>query len=425
MKRVTVYIVACLFAQALYGQKLMDIYKNGTVRLTPDTEYAKGNDWDKVFKTYYDTMYNQHMGDRKSLKVLPDGSVVVNHAYRNYYTKFSPSGKFEKEFGVKNSKGVQFKNVNGIEGIVNNNTFFTGLDNMGKMNCFDFNGNYIKSLKLNYMTRQMTPLPNGKIAVVGWVIWEKKFRDFVSIVDYATNKEQVIWEHFTERENGFPKPQLFHYQYLFKERGAFSINTMPHASVVGMNPSPMIANVGNKLIIALSSLGKILVYDLQEKLLETSTIPWAKNYLSVEEQKEIQQNYIDKFQAMKEPRFASWVSNEENKLARETILKQMKDDLTKIKDPIPIPSFSTIIQDSDGNLLFFEYPKEANANKFNVWVYENNGKFICQSSFVCEDYNLNINSGKMVFHKGYIYGLQLLKNAPWVPLRLVRFKVGN
>lgn len=425
MKRVTVYIVACLFVQAVYGQKLMDIYKNGTVRLTPDTEYAKGNDWDKVFKTYYDTMYNRPMGDRKSLKVLPDGSVVVNHAYRNYYTKFLPSGKFEKEFGVKNSKGVQFKNVNGIEGIINNNTFFTGLDNMGKMNCFDFNGNYIKSLKLNYMTRQMIPLPNGKIAVVGWAIWEKKFRDFVSIVDYATNKEQVIWEHFTERENGSPKPQLFYYQYFFKERGAFSISTMPHTSVVGMNPSPMIANVGNKLIIALSSLGKILVYDLQGKLLETSTIPWAKNYLSVEDQKEIQQNYIDKFQAMKEPRFASWVSNEENKLARETILKQMKDDLTKIKDPIPIPTFSTIIQDSDGNLLFFEYPKEANANKFNVWVYENNGKFICQSSFVCDDFNLNINSGKMVFHKGYIYGLQLLKNASGVPLRLVRFKVGN
>jgi hypothetical protein len=103
----------------------------------------------------------------------------------------------------------------------------------------------------------------------------------------------------------------------------------------------------------------------------------------------------------------------------------MEEDLQKIKDPIPIPAFSTIIKDSDGNLLFFEYPKEENANRFNVWVYENGGKFVCQSSFVCDDYTLQINPSKMVFHKGYIYGLQQLKNAKGVPLRLVRFKVSN
>ena len=71
------------------------------------------------------------MGNRKSLIIMPDGSVIVNHRYRNYYTKFSPSGKFEKEFGILNSKGVQFKKTDAIEGIINNNTFYTGLDNMG------------------------------------------------------------------------------------------------------------------------------------------------------------------------------------------------------------------------------------------------------------------------------------------------------
>jgi hypothetical protein len=64
-------------------------------------------------------------------------------------------------------------------------------------------------------------------------------------------------------------------------------------------------------------------------------------------------------------------------------------------------------------------------NKFNVWVYQNGGKFVCQSSFVCNDYDLVISPSKMVFHKGYIYALQTLKNAKGNPLRLVRFKVGN
>ena len=103
----------------------------------------------------------------------------------------------------------------------------------------------------------------------------------------------------------------------------------------------------------------------------------------------------------------------------------MEADLTKVTDPIPIPFFSTIIKDSDGNLLIFEFPKEANANQFHVWIYKDNGTFVCQSSFVCDDYELEINPSKMVFHNGYIYGLQRLKNATGVPLRLVRFKIAE
>jgi hypothetical protein len=82
-----------------------------------------------------------------------------------------------------------------------------------------------------------------------------------------------------------------------------------------------------------------------------------------------------------------------------------------------------MIKDSDENLLFFEYPKEKNANKFNVWIYKNGGEFICQSSFECDDYELEINPSKMVFYNGYIYALQKLKSAKENPLRLVRFKL--
>jgi hypothetical protein len=84
-----------------------------------------------------------------------------------------------------------------------------------------------------------------------------------------------------------------------------------------------------------------------------------------------------------------------------------------------------MIKDSDGNLLFFEMPEEDGANKFNVWVYQNGGKFVCQSSFECDDYDLSITPSKMVFYKGYIYALQTLKDTKEMPLRLVRFKVGN
>ena len=104
-------------------------------------------------------------------------------------------------------------------------------------------------------------------------------------------------------------------------------------------------------------------------------------------------------------------------------MKEMKADLDNISAPIPIPAFSTIIKDSDGNLLFFEFPKKENTNRFNVWVYGQKGEFVCQSSFESEEYDLQINPAKMVFYNGYIYGLQRLKKASGVPLRLVRFKL--
>jgi hypothetical protein len=190
-----------------------------------------------------------------------------------------------------------------------------------------------------------------------------------------------------------------------------------------MSSPPQISCIGNKLIIAIPTTGEILVYDLEGKLVSKDKIEWPTNYISVEEQKEIQQKAIEKYKRIESSEFANWVSSEENKLALEYMIREMEIDLTKISEPIPLPAFSTIIKDSDGNLLFFEYPKEENANKFNVWIYENNGKFVCQSSFVCDEYDLEINPSKMVFHNGYIYGLQLLKNTEGVPLRLIRFKI--
>jgi hypothetical protein len=426
MKELILAILLTLTALSVSAQKLIDVYKKGTVKLVPDKEYGQGNNWDNVFKTYYDTIYNTPMGNRKSLKILPDGSVVVNHTYRNFYSKFSPNGKFEKEFGIINTKGEQFKKINAIEGILNNNTFFTGLDNMGNMICFDFNGNYIKTLKLNYMTRQMIPLPNNKIAVVGWVIWSDRFRDFVSIVDYDSNVEKIIWEHFTSRSKDLTKRTLFNYPYKFKKGGMMSCTTMPFSKNIGLNSPPTIACVGNNLIVAIPTIGEIFVYDLEGNSKSKDKIEWNTNYISVEEQKEIQKKAIEKYKNIKNSKSEKlWGPVDESEAALDFMIKEMEIDLNKISEPIPLPGFSTIIKDSDGNILFFEYPKEDNANKFNVWVYENGGKFLCQSSFICDDYNLEIKPSKMVFHNGYIYGLQLLKNTNGVPLRLVRFKVTN
>ncbi|KOH43551.1 hypothetical protein [Sunxiuqinia dokdonensis] len=423
MKQIVLMSLLLVATLCLSAQSLTDLYQKESIKLVPDTEYGAGNNWDQVFETYYDTLYGKPMGNRKSLLVLPDGSVVVNHAYHNYYSKFSPDGKFVKEFKVIKSNGTPFKKTNHIDGIIGGNTFFTGLDNMGNMLCFDFDGNYKKTLKLDYMTKQMIGLPNNKIAVVGWVIWAEKFRDFVAVVDYETNEQNIIWDHFTDRCPIDEHCQLFNYSYAFEERGAIGFSTMPYSRTQGVAAPPKIANIGNKLVVAYPTTGEIRVHDLDGKLVSKDKISWAESYVSVEEQKEIQQKAIDKYKSIRNPTFASWVSAEENQKAMATILKEMEADLEKIAEPIPIPLFSTMMKDSEDNLLIFEFPKEEKANQFHVWIYDNEGTFVGQSSFVCDDYELEINPSKMVFHDGFIYSLQRLKEASGVPLRLVRFKL--
>ncbi len=425
MKKLIIIFTVALFNLSGSAQQLTNIYKKGTVKLIPDKEYASNNDWNKIFQTYYDTLYGKPMGNRKSLKLMPDGSVVVNHTYRNFYTKFSPDGKFEKEFGILSSKGVRLKKIKSIEGVINNNAFFTDLDNMGNMICFNFDGHYIKTLKLDYKSKQIIPLPNGKIAVAGWAIWSDRFRKFVAIVDYETNKQQIIWDHFTPSCGKNSKSKLFNYSYFFEKGGGFSVNTMPYTKSTGACSTPKIAFAKNHIIIARPSTGEILAYDLNGNFKSKDKIEWGKNSMSVEEQKEIQRKAIKKYKNINFSKLPEVEPSNELKQAYKKIVAEMEADLEKITEPIPIPYFSNMIKDSDDNLLFFEFPKEEGSNKFNVWIYENTGKFLCQSSFVCDEYDLKINPSKMVFHNGYIYGLQLLKEAKGVPLRLVRFKLTN
>jgi len=423
MKRFYWLIGMLLLLGSVESQNLLDLYKKGKVKLVPDTEYSVGNDWNKVFATYNDTLYGKWMGNRKSLKLLPDGSVVVNHAYRNYYTKFSPAGKFVKEFKVIGQSGQPFKKTQAIEGIVNNNTFFTGLDNMGNMLCFDFDGQYKKTLKLDYMTRQQIPLPNGKIAVVGWVIRAEQFRDFVAIVDYETNEQKVIWEHYTDRCKESEHCKLFSYSYAFKKGGMMSLSTMPFTRSTGLSSPPVIECVNNQIVLAMPNSGEIKVYNLDGQLINKYTINWTKNYLTVAEQKEIQRKAIEKYKDEEVIKSYWGAKEDEMKEAFASMVKQMEADLEKISDPLPKPTFSTIIKDTDGNLLFFEFPEVENENRFNVWIYQKDGSFVCQSSFTCDDYNLQINPSKLVFHNGYLYGLQNKKEAEGIPLRLVRFKL--
>jgi len=312
-------------------------------------------------------------------------------------------------------------------GVVNENTLFTGLDNMGKMTCSDFDGNFKKTLVLDYMAKDIIAIDNEKFAIVGWVLWSKKIRSLISIVDYSTNDEKVIWEDFTDRlisSSGrvIKEREPFNYTAELDKGSRISCTTMPFSQSTGKGMSPKITSLNNELIVAVPNTGEILVFDFDGNLKSRDEIGWPITNISVEEQKLIQQKAIDRFEGYIESGDSEVQANVE---AYKKIVSEMEKDLDNISQPLEKPSFSTIMKDSDGNILFFEIPEEKDANRFHVWVFNKGGKFEAECTFICDEYELNISPSKMVFKDGYIYGIQKLKETDGNPLRLVRFKLSS
>jgi len=420
MKKLMLFVAISATSLLLSAQDVKTIYKQSSINLIADTNFGQGNDWNTIFSSYNESMYNHHIGKRKSLVVLPDGSVIVSHVYKNYYTKFSATGEFVKEFGVIGKNGKKIKELEQIACVLNNETLVTMADKMGTVYCLDFDGNLKKTLKLNYNVSKIIALGKDKIAVVGFSIWKNKLRDFVSIVDYNTNKEKIIWDCFTE--NSTPSTKPFNYTHKLASGGSLSISTANAYEKVDAI-TPRISYVNNKLIIALAITGEILTFDTTGKQISKDKLNWTPKTISVAKIIEKQKQAIAQMKDDKYSFFGPITITDEIQKIKAKFAVQMEADLKLIKEPVNLPVISTIINDNKNNLLIFEYPTADNDNKFGVWVYDNGGKVVGRSSFTCNDFDLEIIPSKMVFHNGYLYSLQNIKNANGIPMRLVRFKL--
>ena len=432
-----VFMAALVFFQAKgYSQTLLDTYKNGAVKLIPETNYAQDNDWNQVFRSYYDKMYDTYIGKRKYVTVLSDGSVVVSHSYTDYYTLFDKDGNFVREFSINTGKNKKLQKP--IAGALNDKVLYTKADNLGKIHFIDLQGNIKKIVNIKYSVYDILPLPGDRLLVTGFVVG-KKCRDIVSIVDYNTGDQKVIysywWEdgRYTVSSTGEEVP--FFYRKKLENGSEFMIGDHPADAVmpIGLRQSSIrvrVAIVKQKIVVAAPSVNQVITYDLNGVELSRKSIPFGKKELSVAEQKEILRKQIEDTKKTTDPTMVPNVSmNVESEVYKKEILpelvKKMEKDMALITEPVKLPVFTTIIKDSEDNLLFFEIPETKGGNKFNVWVYQDGGEFVCQSSFVCDDYDLVINADRMAFHNGFLYSVQDKKGAKGIPMRLVKFRLSK
>lgn len=372
-----------------------------TITLVPDETYGKGNDWDKIFDTYYDTLNGRPNGLRKKLVVFEDGKAMVSHANKNRYSIFDANGKFLKDITLYFSeKSKKPRNLQPVEGRLGD-LYFTRANNTGDVYLFNDKGLIVKELKIKYQALEMLALDDHHIAIIGGASWGKKWRSLVSILDTKTGKEKNLCDAFEDMSADLKSKNYFIYTESRRE---------------DMKVEWQIAKVGDKLIVSNPIDGLVRTYDFNGNKISEKPLDWKPQILSVEEQIALQNARIKDLKD-ELPR----VTDERMLPKYNELISFYENGIQHIKEPVNMGWFTMAIKGNDGQILFFGDAEVAGENTFHAYSVSK-GQSVSTGSFQCEDYDLALTKKRFVCHGGYYYGVQVLKDCKGMPLRLVRFR---
>ncbi len=395
----------------VHSQTLADYYKSGTVKLEAVPGYGTKNNWNELFSDYGEMSGNFQIGAIKQIVVAPDGSVFMSHKSRYEIWKFDPDGNFEKKFGQKGGKKGQFIMNPRVQDILDGKYVFT-MDVGGRMLFFDLDGNYIKTLTLDYMGSSRA-MNNGKIAILGNVIWSTKWRDILVIKDFETGKEKILWDQFRD----LPSKDM--------------AITIPHIGMVFLG-SPMHI-FRSKLDFYVSPKGDIFLANPADGKI-TRFSPAGEEISSIQlnfmPEKITEQDIHEYYESVKSSN-DKFLDRIRDKLTEEELAQtkaQFDKALEKFQDPDKyekyMPYFSKILHDSEGNLLVFTFTKDPDkSDQFKVFSLDAAGHYIGTAVFEAPGYDLNISPATFVFHQGYIYAVCKKTDGGAIPLRLVKFRL--
>ena len=372
------------------------------ITLVADEAYGKGNDWDKIFDTYYDTVGDRPYGLRKQLVVFDDGKAMVSHATRNKYSLFDANGKFLKDITLHfTGKGKKPRNLQPVEGKLGD-LYFTRANNTGDIYLFDDKGVIVKELKIKYQALEMLALDDHHIAIFGGTSWTNKWRHFVSILDTRTGKEKTLCDSFEDMTSIKSKDYCIYTE----------------SRINDMKGHWQITKANGRLIVSNPIDGLVRTYDFSGNKISEKQLDWEPQNLSVEEQVALQN---DRIQRMKDD--LPQITNTDERLlpSYRELISAYEKGVQHIKDPINMGWFTMAIKGNDDNILFFGDAEEAGKNTFHTYSVSK-GQSISTGSFQCEDYDLALTKKRFVCHNGFYYGVQVLKDCEGMPLRLVRFR---
>lgn len=416
-KLIFLFTIILFIGIAASSQNISELYKNDTIKLEAISSYGERNNWEEIFSAPPNGFsYSISLGEQKQIVVAPDGSVFMSHKTRHEIWKFDAKGNFVMKFGQKGSKAGQFPALSKVEGILDGKYIFTS-DVHGRIQFFDFDGNYIKTLMLDYMPMDIRPLGNNKIAILGHVPWKNRHtKRIVAIKDFNTGKETIIWSQLKDNRRGEMIIEL-------------SNGTLMKLSIPGTYPWPRLASSkSGNLIVAFPDDGHVSIYSAEGDEINSFQLnidPIIIEQEDIDEYYNAGKSKIGRF----EERLVKAGNFSDDEI--EDMVLQYKTQIGKLKDkniyPDHLPYFTNIMVDSDGNILVFEYTekKSKKSNKFRVYSYNLNGKYLNRSSFVSDEYKLRFSPHSFIFHDNYIYNVAKKNEGSGNLMRLVKFKLGE
>ena len=418
MRTILLTILIMAVCHSAKGQNLLSLYKGGQVILEEDKSYGAVNNWKEVFFDI-DYGWERHSdGKNRDIAIAPDGTVFMSHRSRHSISIYDRNGNYVKDFGRKGGKESDFVYMPFVAGVLDGKYVVTyAVD--GRMLFFDLAGNWVKTHPLQYMPLEAAMLRDGKFAILGHTSWATKTRTLISIKDYQTGTEKIVWDHFVDR------PEV---TKSTSSGQAATATASPAEQQVYVRPRIMSDRDGN-LVIVLPGNGDVKTYSPDGRLLKSYKLDTGERMKITQQDRE---DYSKRFR--ESASFSEKRANETTDQAmKERYLRtaeQTRELAAKYLDaekyPGYLPALSQAMLDSDGNLLIFLFTSEKDQNLFNVYAYDKDGGKIGESSFFSPDYNLDFSSTKFIFHAGSIIGVQFLREPDsQVPLRLVRFKLKN
>ena len=415
MKKLLIMLVAALLIGiTASSQKISEFYENEIIELEAIQGYGDQNNWDEVFALPIDPSFAKDLGKRKRIVVAPDGSVFMSHKTPHEIWKFNKDGNLVRKIGKKGNKPGEFVMLPTVEGIFAKKYVYTN-DIHGRMQFYDFEGNYIKNLKLDYMPLDSRPLKDNKIAILGYVPWKNNITKYIiAIKDFDSGEEKIIWTLMKDRDKGIMTVNT-------SEGHLMSFTIANNHSSFSL-PRMATSKSGN-LIIANPLDGNVTIYSPQGKKVNSFDLNIKAHKIGKEEIDGYYKAGVKNLEKL-EGRLRN--SGRYNEQEIDEMVLQYKKEVEKLKNkdqyPEHLPFFTNLIVDSEGNMLIFEYTEKHQSNKFRVYSYDTNGKYLSSSSFASEQYKLNFAPSAFVFHNNYLFNVAEKREGTGNLMRLVKLK---
>lgn len=384
-------LVLAFFGE-LYAQPID--YSAKIINLIPDKSFLPNADWKGLFYDESKKDIPTKVGINKVVKVAPDGSIFISDRMSYTISKLDKTGSLIKTFGERGGNPGEFASNQDFEGFLNDNLLVVS-DCQGRINFFDLDGNFVKMITIDFMPLSIKATKNGKLIIWGHVPYGTKSKSLLAELDYESEEYTQIYYTFTSYDD--PKGGI---SVPYKD-GLVSIGP-PFSSRREM----FNVTEDGKIIFCTNNSDDVLIFTKINGAYTKSlfNIKVSPVNVSEEEKEAYYKNFKERLELNDiDPAYAE-----------------------KVKEkgffPEHLPYYYNLIVDDKSNCLFFIYSNEDKDHTFQA--YSIDGKFLGESEFKIDGYDLMSKLGHFRFKDGYVYTLALKHNEE-APLRILKCKVSS